>query len=92
MVLEIIVKNETYIVKGKLTKSNLPIFNKAFFNIFSEKDELIVNIEQLHDIDREGVNALARLHNDSLIHQKKLVVIGKVNDKLGQHIAEQDVA
>ena len=92
MVLEILNCDDCYKIKGKLTQQNLHIFQTAFQNIFETTDNLIISIEGLSGIDREGVNAIAKLHNESLTQQKKLTIIGLGNKELYEHFKSNDAA
>jgi anti-anti-sigma regulatory factor len=87
MVLEITNSNDFYKIKGNLNKSNLHIFQSTFQNIFDKLDSLIINIEGVESIDREGVNVIAKLHNESLSKQKKLSIIGLGCKELYQHFS-----
>lgn len=92
MVLEITHANDFFKIKGYLNKGNLHIFQSTFQNIFDTLDSLIISIEGLDGIDREGVNAIAKLHNESLIKQKKLSIIGVGCKELYQHFSKSDAA
>ena len=92
MVLEICVCDNCFKIKGNLTRKNLHTFQQAFKNIFNEIDDLIVNIEELNAIDRDGVSALTKLHNQALTLNKKLTIIGLGNKELYDHFKSVDAA
>lgn len=88
-----IIKHATYFqVKGTLTKFNLHLFKKTFSDIFDKQDSLVINIENLTSIDRYGVNALAQLHNESLVKRKNLSIIGMGCDDLYEHFKSEESA
>ena len=82
MVLEITNCENCYKLKGQLTRLSLPIFIKTFQNIFDLQDELVLNIEGVSSIDRQGVSAIAQLHNQSITKNKKFAIIGYGNRDL----------
>lgn len=92
MILEITQINDFYKIKGSLTRKNLPIFMDTFQNIFDKIDALIISLEGLEGIDREGVKAIVNLHNESLTRQKKLSIIGSGCDALYNHFKGHDAA
>ena len=76
MDLRIYSQNNFYEVKGALNKKNIHVFQNAFNNIFETASNVRISIEGLEAIDREGKNALAKLHNESLAKHKSLSIIG----------------
>lgn len=92
MVLEISNCENCYKLSGNLTRHNLHIFFNAFQNIFEETDDLTISIEGVMSIDRYGVNAIAKLHNESLNKQKKFSLIGLGNRELIQEFKSNDAA
>ncbi|WP_299105581.1 hypothetical protein [uncultured Winogradskyella sp.] len=85
MDLEITNSNNRYQVKGTLNKVNLKTFNLYFANIFDKLDEVLLDIEGVRSIDRAGVMALARLHNESITKSKILSITGLGCKELYQH-------
>lgn len=92
MILEITQANDYFKVKGNLNKNNLHIFQNTFQNIFDQLDSLVLSIEGLNSIDRYGVNAIAKLHNESLSKAKKLSIIGVGCKELYEHFSTNDAA
>ncbi|WP_027125899.1 STAS domain-containing protein [Gelidibacter mesophilus] len=88
-----ITKHTAFIqVKGVLNKFNVHQFKREFSNVFEKQDAVVINIEKLTSIDRYGVNALAQLHNESLIKSKKLSIIGMGCDDLYEHFKSEETA
>ena len=58
--------NNFFKLRGHLNRRNLHLFQAEFEHIFDNLDKLTISIEGLESIDREGVNALAKLHNESI--------------------------
>ncbi|WP_197429338.1 hypothetical protein [Winogradskyella endarachnes] len=85
MDLEITKFNNRYQIKGTLNKVNLKTFNLYFANIFEKLDEVLLDIEGVESIDRAGVMALAKLHNESITKSKSLSITGLGCKELYQH-------
>lgn len=76
MDLEITHSNNFFRVKGSLDRNNIHLFKSKFRNIFEKANAITISIEDLKSIDRHGVTAIAQLHNESIIKQKRLSIIG----------------
>jgi anti-anti-sigma regulatory factor len=92
MDLEITNYNNHFQIKGTLNKVNLKTFNSTFANIFDKLDNILINIESVHSIDRAGVMALARLHNESITKAKRLSIVGFGCKELYQHFKAEEPA
>ena len=92
MTLEISYYNNHYTLKGALEKSNIKTFVKHFAGIFEKNDSVTLNIESLQSIDRTGVMALAKLHNESITKNKKLSIIGLGCKDLYEHFKSENSA
>jgi len=84
--------NNFFKIKGVLNRKNLHIFQNEFQNIFEKANAIVISIEGLDDIDRYGVNALARLHNESISKQKSLSIIGMGAKGVFEHFKSEEVA
>lgn len=85
MDLQITSYNNRFQLRGTLNKQNVKTFNAHFANIFEKLDEILLDIEKVESIDRAGVMALARLHNESIVNSKRLSIIGLGCKELYQH-------
>ncbi len=92
MVLEISNCDNCYKIVGHLTKKNLNTFQHTFKNVFEKLEHLTINIEGLRGIDRDGVRAIASLHNEALSQKKKMTIIGLGCKELYQHFESNDAA
>ena len=90
MDLQITNYNNRFQIKGTLNKLNLKTFKNHFDNIFDKLDDIHINIESVESIDRAGVMALARLHNESITKSKKLSIIGCGCKELYQHFKAEE--
>ncbi|GAA4246108.1 hypothetical protein KO504_11630 [Winogradskyella psychrotolerans] len=90
MDLEITNYNNRYQIKGTLNKLSLKTFNEHFANIFDKLDDVLLDIERVKGIDRAGVMALAKLHNESITKSKRLSIIGLGCKELYQHFKSED--
>ena len=85
MDLEITNYNNFFKIRGVLNRQNLHLFKSEFEHIFENFDKLTISIEGLESIDRYGVNALAKLHNEAITKQKSLSIIGYGCKELYDH-------
>lgn len=90
MDLQITHYNNRFKIKGTLNKLNLKTFNAKFANIFDRTDEVLLDIENVETIDRAGVMALARLHNESITKSKRLSIIGLGCKDLYEHFKAKE--
>ncbi len=68
--------NNFYSLKGILNRNNVYMFQQAFKNIFEKSNTVTISIEDLESIDRYGVNAIARLHDEAIAKNKKFAIVG----------------
>ena len=90
MDLQITNYNNRFQIKGNLNKLNLKTFNTHFANIFDRLDDILLDIESVESIDRAGVMALAKLHNESIIKSKRLSIVGLGCKELYDHFKTQE--
>jgi ABC-type transporter Mla MlaB component len=90
MDLRIYNQNNFYEVKGALNKKNIHVFQDAFKNIFERTTNVRISLEGLEAIDREGKNALAQLHNESLAKQKSLSIIGSGREDIFNFLSQDE--
>ncbi len=76
MDLQITDSNYFFKLKGSLDRKNIHLFKSKFRNIFEKANAITISIEDLKSIDRHGVTAIAQLHNESIVKQKRLSIIG----------------
>nr|WP_321232291.1 STAS domain-containing protein [uncultured Psychroserpens sp.] len=92
MNLEITQANNFFKVKGSLDRHNIHVFKKEFRNIFERANAITVSIENLTSIDRYGVSAIAQLHNEALVKNKRLSIIGLGHGNLYNHFKTEEAA
>ena len=92
MTLEITHYNNLYQIKGTLNKLNLQKFNETFAGIFEKSNNITINIERVISIDRAGVTALAKLHNEALNKGKRLAIVGLGCKELYEHFKAEETA
>ncbi|WP_282041559.1 STAS domain-containing protein [Winogradskyella flava] len=90
MDLQITSYNNRFQIKGNLTKLNIKTFNAHFTNIFDKLDNILLDIESVESIDRSGVMALAKLHNESITKSKRLSIIGLGCKELYEHFKSEE--
>ena len=84
--------NNFFKIKGILNRRSIHVFQEEFRNIFDKVSTLTISIEELEDIDSYGVNALAKLHNESITKEKNLSIIGYGQKGLYRHFKSEKVA
>lgn len=89
MDLKITQSNTFFKIKGILDKNNIEIFQSEFKNIFDKINALTISIEEVEWMDRDGVNAMAALHNEALLKNKKLSIVGLGCKDLYEHFKYQ---
>ncbi|MFL0353850.1 hypothetical protein [Xanthomarina sp. GH4-25] len=84
--------NNFFKVTGILNRHSVGIFQKEFQDVFEKLQSVTISIEGLQSIDKDGVNALAKLHNESLTLNKQLSIIGFGCKDLYDHFKSNDAA
>jgi len=90
MDLQITSYNNRFQIKGNLNRLNIKTFNAHFANIFDKLDNILLDIESVESIDRSGVMALAKLHNESITKSKRLSIIGLGCKELYEHFKSEE--
>lgn len=85
MDLEITNCNNFFKVKGILNKSNIALFKNEFKNIFDNVSDLTISIKDIESMDKYGVNAIAQLHEEALVKNKRFSIIGYGCKELYDH-------
>ncbi|MGY0391612.1 STAS domain-containing protein [Bizionia sp. KMM 8389] len=84
--------NNFFSIKGSLDKHSISQFKSQFVNVFDNRQSITISIEDLDNIDKYGVRALAELHNESLQKKKQLSIIGFGCKDLYDHFNTNDAA
>ncbi|HZH88246.1 MAG TPA: hypothetical protein VFD78_03615 [Chitinophagaceae bacterium] len=84
--------NNFYKVTGVLNRQSVAIFQEEFQDVFEKLTSVTISIEGLQSIDRDGVNTLAKLHNESIALKKQLSIIGFGCKELYDHFKSNDAA
>ena len=79
-------------LKGILDRNSLDLFQREFSNIFEKVNALTISIEEVEWMDRYGVKAMTSLHNEALMKNKKLSIIGLGCRELYEHFKYQTTA
>jgi len=92
MNLEITNYNNFFKIRGVLNRQSLHLFQREFEHIFDTVEKITISIEDLEGVDRYGVNALAKLHNEAITKQKSLSIIGYGCKEVFEHFTSNDAA
>jgi ABC-type transporter Mla MlaB component len=84
--------NNFFKVTGILNRQSVGMFQKEFQDVFERNQSITISIEGLQSIDKDGVNALAKLHNESIVLKKQLSIIGFGCKDLYDHFKSNDAA
>lgn len=76
MVLQILECNGTFYLKGALNVTTSNPFIHHFENVFKKMKEVTVNIDQVEEIDRSGVDAFKEIYSIAEKERKQFSVIG----------------
>tara|TARA_R110000868_G_scaffold89492_3_gene249093 strand:- start:1375 stop:1653 length:279 start_codon:yes stop_codon:yes gene_type:complete len=89
MDLKITCCNNFFKIKGVLNRSTIKVFHEEFKDIFEKLNTLTISIEEVEWMDRYGVNAMTSLHNEAVLKNKKLSIIGLGCKDLYEHFKFQ---
>ena len=80
------------IINGKMNGYGSEVERTFFLGKVPSKalDDILLDIEQVSSIDRAGVMALAKLHNESITKSKRLSIIGFGCKELYQHFKSEE--
>ena len=92
MNLEITSYNNRFKIKGPLNRQNVVLFTNEFDDVFERFNSFTLSIEGLTNIDKYGVDALARLHNESISKGKPFSIVGMGCDDLYNHFKAEEQA
>ncbi|WP_223032718.1 hypothetical protein [Hanstruepera marina] len=92
MSLKITHYNNFFNIKGNLNKSSIDLFQREFEHVFERLQSITISLEDLEGIDKYGVMALAKLHNESVTKHKQLSIIGFGCKDLYDHFKTNDAA
>ena len=84
--------NNFYKVTGVLNRQSVGLFQQEFQGVFEKLQRITISIEGLQSIDKDGVSALAKLHNESIVQNKQLSIIGFGCKDLYDHFKSNDAA
>jgi len=76
MALKISENNGTFYLEGNLNATTSRYFIIHFEHLISVTNQLNINIDQLKEIDANGVAAIQTVYGKSLIEDKSLAIVG----------------
>ncbi|SFC85049.1 STAS domain-containing protein [Algibacter pectinivorans] len=84
--------NNFFKVKGVLNKQSLNVFNATFKNIFEKANHITISIQDVESMDRYGVGAISKLHEEALAKNKRLSIVGFGCKELYDHFKSEIAA
>jgi len=84
--------NNFFNVKGILDKHSVQILQDEIQDAFEKLQSITISLEGLEGIDKHGVMALVKLHNESITKHKQLSIIGSGCQNLYDHFKTNDAA
>jgi len=84
--------NNFFKVKGILNKNTVNVFNNEFRNIFDKVNKLTISIQDIESMDKYGVDAITKLHEEALAKNKRLSIIGFGCKELYDHFKTEVAA
>ncbi|WP_418508542.1 STAS domain-containing protein [Corallibacter sp.] len=79
-------------VKGILNRHSVAFFQQELERAFEKQAKITINIEGIESIDRFGVMAFAKLHNNALQNNKSFSIIGLGCKDLYEHFKSVEAA
>ncbi|WP_136480311.1 hypothetical protein [Cognatitamlana onchidii] len=84
--------NNFFKIKGVLNKTSIDLFQNKFNDIFDKVDDLTISIKDIESMDKVGVSAIARLHEEALMKNKRFSIIGYGCKELYDHFKTSTAA
>ena len=84
--------NNFFKIKGILNKNTVNSFQNEFNNIFERVNNLTISIQDIISMDKYGVDAIAKLHEEALAKNKRLSIIGLGCKELYDHFKTETAA
>ena len=79
--------NNFFKVKGTLNKKSVTLFNNEFNNIFERVNNITISVQDIVSMDKYGVDAISKLHEEALAKNKKLSIVGFGCKELYDHFS-----
>ncbi len=76
MSLKISEQNGTFFVNGKINTSTLNSFKSYFHYNLSQNNKVIMNIDNVIEIDKSGLEIIRNLNNKALLENKMFSIVG----------------
>lgn len=91
MALEIIQKEEIFYLKGQLNVISKLAFITHFNQLFRKQNKITVNIEDVNDIDKQGLQVLFFMMEKAEKYNKTFSIVGygckEIYDQFNQKVA-----
>lgn len=84
MILTIKKNHGLFSVAGAINSETAQHFQTYFENVLEKSGDLTIDIENINEIDEDGINAIGVLYNNARNFERGLLIIGHVS----QHILE----
>lgn len=79
-------------VAGAITAATAQHFQTYFENVLESSGDLTIDIENINEIDEDGVNAIRVLYNNARNFERGFLIIGNVSKHIFESIRSIKVA
>tara|TARA_R110001583_G_scaffold153677_1_gene305395 strand:+ start:224 stop:505 length:282 start_codon:yes stop_codon:yes gene_type:complete len=79
-------------VAGSINATTAKHFQTHFENILNVSGDLTIDIENINEIDEDGINAIRVLYNNAITFDRGFLIIGNVSQNIYESIRSIKVA
>jgi len=76
MALQILECNRTFYITGKINATTSNSFTTHFTHVLRKHEDVTINIDNVKEIDKSGVEAFKKLHTTATENQKEFSITG----------------
>lgn len=92
MSLKITENNGKFYLNGKLNNSTLNLFINYFEQKIAKKNNIIVNIDKVKEINKASLQAMRNFNELAILHQKQFSIVGYGCKEIYDDFNQQKVA
>lgn len=92
MALQILENKGNFYVQGKIVGKNVKALQAHFEYVLENKEQVTININNVDEIDFEGVCALTEIYKKALLSKKDFTIVGIGSKDMYDHFRSQNIA